>query len=196
MVELNDVCLSLGLYISERNVGPFKDAFITFTEKPTLRYLKGSLYDRLLDFKGHVGYNTNFEAAHRLILDKAIENNILPNEMPTMLMVMSDMEFDAFRGWDNPTAHQMIERLYAEANAKLTAQGKIYEYKMPKMVYWNLASRHDNNPVKFAQNGAALISGFSPSIIKSVLSSGLETFTPYSVMMETISSKKYDVIQA
>ena len=47
-----DVAISLGLYISERNEGPFKDAFITFTSnnrhviKKVLRPLKQSTKTR------------------------------------------------------------------------------------------------------------------------------------------------------
>jgi hypothetical protein len=41
-----DVAISLGLYISERNVGPFKDAFVTFSSHPKLQVLKGSLSER------------------------------------------------------------------------------------------------------------------------------------------------------
>ena len=51
------------------------------------------------------------------------------------------MEFNSAvrgRGW-NPTAQKMIESMYAEAG-----------YKTPKVVYWNIQSRGDNNkPVQF-----------------------------------------------
>jgi hypothetical protein len=36
-----DVAISLGMYISERNEGNFKDAFITFSNNPQLQYLTG-----------------------------------------------------------------------------------------------------------------------------------------------------------
>ena len=38
----------------------------------------------------------------------------------------------------------------------------------------------------------ALISGFSPSILKSVLNG--ENLTPYSVMMKTVDSSRYENI--
>jgi hypothetical protein len=41
-VTCMDVAISLGLYISERNVGPFKDSFITFSAEPELQHLKGN----------------------------------------------------------------------------------------------------------------------------------------------------------
>ena len=46
-VECMDVAVSLGLYISERNEGTFKDCFLTFSSNPQLQYLKGSLKERL-----------------------------------------------------------------------------------------------------------------------------------------------------
>jgi len=105
---------------------------------------------------------------------------------------VSDMEFDMARGksrgcnWDgvtdwNPTAQQMIKGMYEDAG-----------YKMPDVVYWNLNSRNDNFPTSTDETGTALVSGFSPSIMKSVLT--CEEFTPYQMMMETIGSSRYEPI--
>jgi hypothetical protein len=190
-----DVALSLGLYISERNVGPFKDAFVSFTEQPTLNYLKGNIADRLQQFKGHVGYNTNIEAAFRAILDNGVKFKIKQDEMPTMLLIISDMEFDAFRGWDNPNAQELIERLYAEANAKLKTEGSDIVYLVPKTIWWKVNAVQSNSTVQFAKTGSALVSGFSPSLMKTLLSGEIETFTPYNVMMKTISDSRYDAVQ-
>lgn len=191
-----DVALSLSLYICERNEGPFKDAFMTFTDVPTLQYLKGKdLPTRMNQIGGHVGYNTNIEAAYRSLLDHAVKHKVVQEEMPTMMLVISDMEFDAFRGWDNPTAQQLVVRLYDEANAKLKASGSDIVYVVPKTVWWKVNARQDNNPVQFSQTGSALVSGFSPALMKSIVQGGLAEFTPYSVMMKTISDKRYDVVQ-
>jgi hypothetical protein len=192
-----DVALSLALYISERNEGSFKDAFMTFTEVPILQFLTGknNIADRLTQLGRHAGLNTNIESAFRSLLDHAVNNKVVQEEMPTMMLILSDMEFDAFRNWDNPTAQNMVEKLYAEANAKLKASGTDIVYVVPKTVWWKINARQDNQPVQFGKTGSALVSGFSPALLKSILSGGLSEFTPYNVMMKTISDTRYDVVQ-
>jgi hypothetical protein len=102
--------------------------------------------------------------------------------MPTTVLIMSDMEFNqATRG--NETAMKMIERQYNEAG-----------YTIPKIVFWNIQSRQDNIPVSFDKNGAALVSGFSPAILKSLLAG--EDFTPISIMNKTVNSERYACITA
>ena len=66
-----DVAISLGLYISERNLGQFKDTFITFSARPKLQVLNGDLSDRMLQLaRADWGMNTNLEATFKLILDQ------------------------------------------------------------------------------------------------------------------------------
>ncbi len=180
-VSCMDVAVSLGLYISERNVGPFKDAFITFTSKPTLQILKGTLSERHRQMKGVVGYDTNLEAAFKMVLDKAVAKNVAAEEMPTMILVLSDMEFNNYsvRGMENATAQAMIKTMYNNAG-----------YEMPKLVYWNIQSRNgNNNPVKFDESGTALVSGFSPALLTNLLAG--KDMTPYSMMMNVIGSERY-----
>jgi len=181
-----DVSVSLGLYISERNEGPFKDAFVTFSQSPQLQYLKGSLSERYSQLsRCDWGYNTDLQAVFKLILNKAKRGNVSEDEMPTMILILSDMEFDEATGsgWGrdsswNPTAQQMIEKIYADAG-----------YKMPKIVYWNIQSRRSNNPVQFDKQGTALVSGFSPALLTSLLAG--KDLTPYSMMMEIIGTERY-----
>jgi len=180
-VTCMDVAISLGLYISERNEGPFKDAFITFTSNPTLQYLKGSLAERYKQIKGPVGYDTNVEKAFTMLLNKAVESNVAPEEMPTMIIMLSDMEFNcgSVDGW---SAQDMIEAKYTQAG-----------YTIPKLVYWNIQSRGDNNkPVQFDKEGTCLVSGFSPSILTSLLSG--KDMTPLSMMLTVINSERYQAI--
>lgn len=190
-VTCMDVAISLGLYISERNLGQFKDTFITFSARPKLQVLNGNLRDRLHQLaRADWGMNTDLEATFKLILDQAVKHRVSQDEMPTKVLILSDMEFDSARGrstnWDgvsdwNPTAQQMIKGMYKDAG-----------YEMPDIVYWNLHSRNDNFPTSVNEMGTALVSGFSPSIMKSVLT--CEEFTPYNMMMETIDSSRYEPI--
>jgi hypothetical protein len=46
--------------------------------------------------------------------------------------------------------------------------------------------------VKYDTRGAALVSGFSPSIVKSVLAADMDDFTPEAIMLKTIMNPRYD----
>lgn len=190
-----DVAISLGLYISERNEGPFKDHFITFSATPQLKHLVGSLKDRFNQLsRSDWGMNTNLESAYKLILNQAVKHKVPQDEMPTQILVLSDMEFDEATstrsGWYNsdkvsawnPTAQEMVKKMFSDAG-----------YEMPNIVYWNIQSRGENVPVRFDESGTALISGFSPSIMTSLLSGS--TMTPVGIMMETIGKERYSRIK-
>ncbi len=184
-----EVAISLGLYISERNEGPFKDAFFTFHSSPKLQYLKGDLRDRYNQLaRAEWGGSTNLEATFKTLLSKAKASNVSENEMPTMILILSDMEFNSATGggWSrtsswNPTAQKMIEKMYSDAG-----------YKMPKVAYWNIQSRNSNNPVQFNDTNTALVSGFSPALLTSLLAG--KDMTPYSMMMDIVGSDRYEGI--
>lgn len=193
-----DVAISLGLYISERNEGPFKDHFITFSNSPRLEHLVGDIKDRFLQMRrANWSINTNLKAVYTLILDQAVKHKISHDEMPTQILILSDMEFDeaniehdfSYRGrsvnkhatW-NPSSQEMVRTMFADAG-----------YEMPNIVYWNIQSRGENIPVRFDESGAALISGFSPAIMTSLLSGA--AITPISVMLETIGKERYSCIK-
>jgi len=182
-VTCMDVAISLGLYISERNVGPFKDAFVTFSNNPKLQILNGNLQERFSQLsRAEWGMSTNVEAVFNLILQKAKSSNVPAEEMPTMILIMSDMEFNSgTSGNFGLSAQQMFEKMYAEAG-----------YNMPKIVYWNIQAKSDNFPVHFDKNGVALVSGFSPSLLTNLLSG--KDLTPMSMMLEVINSERYSVI--
>jgi len=189
-VTCMDVAISLGLYISERNEGPFKDAFITFSSKPQLQVLSGSLNDRYTQMSNSDwGMSTDLEATFKLILDQATKHKLSQDKMPNKILILSDMEFNAAvysggystrlkGGTWNPTAQQMIEQMYADAG-----------YKVPQIVYWNIQSRNGGVPVAFDTQGTALVSGFSPAIMTSLLGGDIES--PQQIMDKTILSERY-----
>jgi hypothetical protein len=64
---------------------------------------------------------------------------------------------------------------------------------MPKIVFWNLCSRRDNFPVSANETGTALVSGFSPSILKTVLSG--KSVNPVEMMLETLNVPRYEAVK-
>lgn len=176
-----DVSISLGVYISERNKSIFKDAFITFSANPKMQYLKGSLYERIRQLsQAEWGMNTNLEAVYKLILDKAVTNKLSENDMPTKILIISDMEFDSATKCSD-TALSMIQRKYSDAG-----------YNMPTIIFWNVNGRIGNVPANFKTENVGLVSGFSPSILKSILQGSIDT--PEGLMLRTINSERYEPI--
>jgi hypothetical protein len=175
-----DVSVSLGLYLADKNKGAFHGTFLTFSEKSELVTLKGNIVQKADQMvKSKWGMSTNLHAAFDKILSTAVKNNVPNSDMPKMLLILSDMQFNQCVRHDD-SAMQMIERKYAEAG-----------YEMPAVVFWNLNSS-DNVPVKSDKSGAALVSGFSPSIMTSLLSADPKEFTPEGMMMKTIMADRYD----
>jgi hypothetical protein len=177
-----DVAVSLGLYISERNEGEFKDSFITFSESPKLEKVSGTLKERYYEMIAtDWGMSTNLEKVFQLILNQAIKHSVSPEDMPSKILIMSDMEFNQASN-HSESAIQMIRRMYEESG-----------YSLPQVIFWNIQSRNKNFPVRCNESGTALISGLSPSIVKSVL--GGKEMTPISIMNETINSERYSIIE-
>lgn len=182
VVTCLDVAVSLGLYLSERNRGVFKDQFVTFSRTPQFVKLTGSLRQRLTQMeRSNWEMNTDLEAVFTLLLNSAVQHKVPESQMPETILILSDMQFDSATGVynrRNPTGHEMIEQKYSQAG-----------YNMPKVVYWNINSSN-GVPVEFDKSGTALVSGFSPAIMKSILRS--ENFTPIEVMKSTVMSDRYD----
>jgi len=172
-----EVAVSLGIYLSERNKSVFKDGFITFSTNPELQYLRGkTLHSKVNELStANWGFNTNLNAVFSLILRKAVSGGLKQADLPSYIIILSDMQFDrAARGSD--TALEMIRREYSSAG-----------YEVPKLIFWNLRTS-SGVPVKVTDTGVALVSGFSPSIMKQILSGEV---SPIRIMMGVLDSDRY-----
>jgi hypothetical protein len=130
--------------------------------------------------KSSWGMSTNLHAAFDKILSTAVKNNVPQGDMPKMLLILSDMQYNQSVNGTDDSAMEMIERKYSNAG-----------YILPQVVFWNLNS-YDNVPVKSDKSGTALVSGFSPSILKGILSADPMEFSPEGVMKKTIMNSRYD----
>lgn len=183
-----NVALSLGLYLAERNKGDlWKNKFITFSNKPTFVEIKGrNVFEKLNNMsKADWDQNTDFYKVFKMILDLAVAHELTQEDLPEVIYVISDMEFDAAdtgsqwgRAIKKKTNFQAIDELFEQ-----------HGYKRPKLVFWNVDARQIQSQVKFDQPGVALFSGLSPSVFTSVLSGDL--ITPESIMIERLTSERY-----
>jgi hypothetical protein len=180
-VTCMDVSLSLGLYLADKNKGVFKDTFLTFSEKPELLTLKGDIVQKLDQMSSSDwGMSTNLHKAFEKILDVAVKGKAPQSDMPAMVLILSDMQFNQCVKHDD-SAMEMIERKFEAAG-----------YTCPKVVFWNLKDS-GNTPVKSDKSGAALVSGFSPAIMASLLGADVEQFTPEGIMRKTVMVPRYDL---
>jgi hypothetical protein len=175
------IAVSLGLYLSDKNKGAYKDQFVTFSERPQLLTLKGSILEKVEQMvKSDWGMNTNLVSALNLILENALLNHVPQSDMPKMLLILSDMQFDQCARFDH-SAMEAVEKRFEQAG-----------YTAPQVVFWNLNS-HSNVPVRADKSGAALVSGFSPSLMKSLLAADLDEFTPRGIMLKTVMIDRYKI---
>ena len=178
------VAESLGIYFAERNKGAFAGNFITFSANPRLVEIKGT--DIFEKVKYCMSYNecsnTNIEKTFDLILNTAVKNRLKQSDMPSRLIIISDMEFDVCA--DNSSMTN-----FDNAKAKFAKKG----YKLPQLVFWNVNSFNRQQPVKKNDRGTVLVSGMSPQIFSMLKEDKLD---PYSFMMSVISSERYERVAA
>lgn len=184
---------SLALYIAERNESIFKDAFLTFDTTPRMLYLQGSVAERIRQIRvAPWRGTTNLESAFRLLLTKAIESKVTEDEMPTTILILSDMQFDPAITSYGHTAYEMMQSHYKAAG-----------YTLPRIVFWNLRAENNNVTASAFDENVGLVSGYSPSCLKSILmgetvedetATEKKKETPYELMMKVIDSERYEPV--
>ncbi len=178
------VALSLGIYFAERNEGYFKNYFIEFSDKPQLIKIKGDNFVEKVKYIKSFSRvaNTNIEKVFDLLLDTAVKYNLPQSELPSKLYLISDMEFDM--AVDNPKLSN-----FENAKKKFEEKG----YKLPIIVFWNVASRNRQQPVTMNEQGVVLVSGCTPKLFEMMASGNVD---PYVFMNEVVNSERYKQIVA
>lgn len=177
-----EIAASIGIYLAERMVGEFKDTIISFSNEARLFDVShGDVFDKYNFLRrNEIIENTNLQSVFNLLLTTAMKHNVPANEMPNRIIIMSDMEFDsATRGSTNLDV----------IRSKYVASG----YEFPQIIFWNVAARNMQTPATMNDQGIILVSGFSPVVMKSLLSND-PYITPYRAMLEVINVERYAFI--
>ena len=177
------VSISLAMYIAERNTGIWKDKFITFSYRPEIQTIAGkTVGDRIRNLpRADWAGNTDLRAVFESVLNAGIKNDVPDAEMPKKLIIVSDMQFDQACASNKRTNFEQIQKMYRKAG-----------YEMPQLVFWNVNAIGGNVPMTIHDTGTCLVSGCSPSILKSVL--GGKVITPVEVMRDVVYSDRYSPI--
>lgn len=194
-----NVANALAVYFSERSSGAYKDKYITFSSCP--QYVDFSHCKTLREkISWALRYdecsNTNIEAVFQLILDTAKANHVTQREMPDTILIISDMEFDegarsvwVRKGSGYPLDKKIVTpTLFNEIRERYSAAG----YKLPRLAFWNVCSRSGTIPVRENDLGVTLVSGFSPAVVKMVLSNKTD---PYECLVEQLNTERYKPIE-
>ena len=173
--------VGLAIYFAERNKGEFAGKFMTFTDTPKIVNVVGdTLYDKYRSVTEVVGYSTDLELAFEAILDTAVRTKCPQEDLPKALVIISDMEINAWHGGSLTFTEEMRKR-FATAG-----------YEMPKLVYWNVDSRKDTFLASKNDPNAILVSGQSASTFKNLIK-GID-LSAFEIMEATLSDERYDKV--
>ena len=181
-----DVAIGLSMYCAERLTGPFKNHYISFASEPQL--IKTNEGIDFVDsvkriYSTNLCDNTNLEAVFDLLLNIAKNPSTKKEDIPTTIIVISDMQIDvATMHWNTKLTEDTAATEMQIIKAKWTTEG----YKCPNIVYWNVNGENNGNIIDKGE-GVSFVSGFSPVIMKSILNGK----TGYQLMLDTLLSDRY-----
>ncbi len=172
--------VGLAIYFAERNTGAYHNKFMTFSESPRLQEIKGSnLQEKVRNLaRADWDMNTNLEKAFEVILDAAVENHATQNDLPTSLVIISDMEIDdCVNSADKRTFYETMKNRYEDAG-----------YQLPNLVFWNVDSRQNTVLADKNAKNVQLVSGQSATTFMN-LATG---YTPVEFMVHVLNAPRYD----
>ncbi|XP_054162016.1 uncharacterized protein LOC128959988 [Oppia nitens] len=179
--------IGLTLLVMYLSAEPWNSLCITFAEKPQIHFVdkKLSFIQKLRSLHNmQWGGTTNFNSVFNLILNKAVEQRLKNNQLPKVLIVFTDMEFNQAFPNTKMTNYEMAKKQFEKRG-----------YKLPPIIFWNLRSDKTSmsTPVQMNEMGTALLSGYSGQLLSLILKADdLENITPYSMMRSAIDNKRYD----
>lgn len=192
-----EICNSLALYFAEQLKGVFHNKAITFSESPQLIDLEqgSTLKEKLEIMMAHNEIsNTNIEAVFDMLLDMAVSNQVLPEELPKQVLIISDMEFDMASRIEesvdlNEAPAIFTTALFEIIEKRFEAAG----YRIPRLIFWNVCGRTDTIPKVDNEEGICLLSGFSPNAMK--IAANKDEKDPYKSLLSVLDSPRYQKVE-
>merc|ERR1711970_1178062 len=198
-----EVSIALGLLVSDLADEPFRSRVLTFESTPRWHKIPAtsSPVEQIRNLsRAPWGGSTNFQKAMDLLLTACVDGNVAREDVPD-LIVFSDMQFDQANEGSWETHHERLTRVWREKG-----------YELPTITYWNLRGDTQGGfAADAACPGVRLLSGFSPALLKLVLtgeeadedevetvdgvSRAKPTPTPYETMRKALDAPRYDAVR-
>lgn len=177
-----EVCIALGMLVSEISEEPWKGHVMTFSASPELHLVTGdSLIEKYAFTKSmNWGMNTDFQKVFDVILEMAVKCRLEQKKMIKQLLVFSDMEFHQASANPWKTDYMVIEDKFRGAGYGVP----------PRIVFWNLRDSR-STPVLKEEEGVAMVSGFSKNQLKLFLENNGE-INPIMAMKAAIEGKLFE----
>ena len=202
-----DVSIGMGILISQF-CKAFPNTIITFESTPGFFDITGEKLSDKIDQVAAMpwGGSTDFIAALRMMLNKAMERKISPSDFPKIMFVFSDMQFDAAIGDGySPNVNVELRKKYSTNHEVLLQDFKKAGYEVPLVIYWNLRAGTPGHESSADVEGTVMLSGYNPTLLKSVFSGqdlskiDFEIFkkeiNPQKVYENVVSNKNYQCIR-
>jgi hypothetical protein len=186
------VAIGLGILCSELVDESFRDLVMTFSGDARWENLGNcnSFVEKVTKLKqAHWEGSTNFYNALNQVATVVRKNRLKQEEIPNLL-VISDMQFDSASGFGSShfysyghsrapappartewnTVYENIEKLYHQLGIEISGS----PYTPPVIIFWNVRADTAGFPVSGDQKGVVMLNGYSPALMKFILSGEFE----------------------
>ena len=172
-----ETAISLAVYISQNNKSEqWRNRFMIFSNDCIeYSYDKDAEFTDIIDEIPLIVDNTNIDRVFKKILNDSLEKKLPQLDK---VIIVSDMEFDEVQDKKDMSNFKYWKSEFAKHN-----------YKLPKIIFWNVARNVGSFPVTKLDYGTCLVSGYSKNILKSIID--IENFNPIDIMLKTLEEKNY-----
>lgn len=181
-VTLRDMAVAMAALFGSLLKGPFHNTCMSFSQNAYFHRWEDSTPFKDIQRQVATGdcSNTDVQKVFNLILNTGIDNQLADEDMPKMVILVSDMQFDqTANGWDNI---KLMRKKFEDAG-----------YTVPTVVFWNMSSEYKNTPLKGFEHGI-LMSGYSQNLWDTLVSQELENYSPINYVKSVLSNERYSIV--
>jgi hypothetical protein len=184
-----DICVSMGLLVSELSEEPWKGKIVSFGDDPKIRMIQGSNLPAKIEFMRQLDYSKveNIKRVFDQIFEFALAEKISQENMPQKIFVFTDMGLQ-----------QVSACLWGMWGSYRRRRGCT---TLPEIVFWNL--RGETGILNFPArnlNRVTMVNGFSNDSLAALLERDvvptledlMRSIGPDNVLKSTISGDLYD----